>query len=138
MRNSKWLAVVLTGAMALPAAGLTMLTAPTTAQEKAAVEAPAKAGAKKERAAPRGRLPAYYADVVTEEQREKIYTVQRKYADQLKKLQEQIEALEGQRDAEIEAVLTPEQKAKVAERAAAAAKARSSNGKAAADVDASK
>jgi hypothetical protein len=80
--------------------------------EKAKGDQPA--AEKKERAQPAGRLPNYYSTVVSPEQREKIYGIQGKYADQIKKLQEQLTALEVQRDAEVEGVLTPEQKDKVA------------------------
>lgn len=78
---------------------------------------------KKERAEPKGRLPNFYADVVTGDQREKIYAIQQKYAEQLDELTEQIKALANDRDEEIQAVLTPEQKDKVA-KAIAAAKAK--------------
>lgn len=82
-----------------------------------------KEGEKKVRAEPRGRLPAHYADVVTGEQREKIYAIQQKYAAQLEDLTEAIKALANDRDEEIEGILTPEQKDKVT-KAAAAAKAK--------------
>ncbi len=61
----------------------------------------------------RPRLPNFYAQVVTEEQRQKIYDIQRKYFPKIETLRKQLEALVAQRDAEIEAVLTEEQKAKV-------------------------
>jgi hypothetical protein len=61
----------------------------------------------------RPRLPNFYAQVVTAEQRQKIYDIQRKYFDKIEALRKQLEALIAQRDAEIEAVLTPEQKAKI-------------------------
>lgn len=82
-----------------------------------------KEGEKKERAEPKGRLPNFYADVVTGDQREKIYAIQQKYAAQLEELAEQIKMLADDRDEEIESVLTPEQKDKVI-KAAAAAKAK--------------
>lgn len=68
---------------------------------------------KKERAKPRGRLPAYFSSVVTPEQREKIYAIQARYAEELDNLQQQLDMLVVQRDKEVEDVLTPEQKAKV-------------------------
>jgi hypothetical protein len=58
----------------------------------------------------KGRLPPYFADIVTDEQRQQIYALQEKYARTLTSLQEQIAKLEKQRDAEIEAVLDAEQK----------------------------
>ena len=61
----------------------------------------------------RPRLPMYYGKVVTEAQRQKIYEIQRKYFPQIRALQKQLEALIAKRDAEIEAVLTPQQKAEI-------------------------
>ena len=61
----------------------------------------------------KGRLPAYYADIVTEAQRQQIYAVQEKYAKTLTALQDQIDAIEKQRDAEIEGVLDAQQKARL-------------------------
>lgn len=61
----------------------------------------------------RGRLPAYYGDIVTEAQRLQIYAVQEKYAKQIAALKDQLEALENKRDAEIESVLTADQKTKL-------------------------
>jgi hypothetical protein len=61
----------------------------------------------------RGRLPAYYADIVTNDQKQKIYDLQSKYARQIEALNEQLEALERQRDGEIENVLTADQKEKL-------------------------
>jgi hypothetical protein len=66
------------------------------------------------------RLPAYYADVVSEEQRKQIYDIQAKYAKQLQDLNEQLLALTKKQNDEIEAVLTAEQKEKVAAAQAAA------------------
>lgn len=59
---------------------------------------------------PKGRLPLYYASIVTDQQREAIYALQARYAQQLAALQQQIEALEKQRDQDIENVLSPQQK----------------------------
>jgi hypothetical protein len=78
--------------------------------------------AKKEKEA-KGRLPAYYGEVVSEEQRAKIYEIQKKYAQQIENLQAQLEALRVKQNEEIEAVLTKEQLDKVnALREAAGAK----------------
>lgn len=65
------------------------------------------------RRAPRGRLPNYYRQVVTPTQREKIYTLQASYAEKIEVLEKQIAELEAKRDAEVEALLTPEQREKV-------------------------
>jgi hypothetical protein len=61
----------------------------------------------------KGRLPAYYSDIVTETQRVQIYSVQEKYAKQIDALNEQLNALEKQRDTEIEGMLTADQKEKL-------------------------
>jgi hypothetical protein len=60
-----------------------------------------------------GRLPPYYKDVVDDAQREKIYTIQAEYANQIERLKQQLDDLEAERDRRVEAVLTPQQKAKV-------------------------
>ena len=61
----------------------------------------------------KGRLPAYFKDVVTPAQRDSIYKLQIQYNDQIRKLAEEMKALTEKRDAEIEALLSAEQKAKV-------------------------
>lgn len=83
-------------------------------------EGPAKKPAKKKSG---GRLPPGYGDVVTEEQRQKIYDIQRKYQDQIDQLQSQLDALREKRDSEVEAVLTPEQRKQVEANRAAKKKA---------------
>jgi hypothetical protein len=70
----------------------------------------------------KGRLPAYYKDVVDDKQKEQIYSIQTKYNDQIKKLADEMKALTEKRDAEVAAVLTAEQKAKVDALKAEAAK----------------
>lgn len=61
-----------------------------------------------------GRLPNNYAKLgISEAQRKSIYGIQAKYNEQIDALTKQIEDLRGKRDAEIEAVLTPEQKEKL-------------------------
>lgn len=71
----------------------------------------------------RPRLPMYYGTVVTEEQRARIYAIQKQYWPQIRALQEQLESLTAERDAKIEAVLTDDQKATIAQlKAEAAAK----------------
>ena len=71
-----------------------------------------KASTKKEGAS--GRLPAHYSDVVTKEQRAKIYEVQAKYAPQIQKLKDQLAAAEMVQKEEIDAVLTKEQREQIA------------------------
>ncbi|HEX7449569.1 MAG TPA: hypothetical protein VF306_18575 [Pirellulales bacterium] len=80
---------------------------------KPAAGAPAKVRAKA-----RGRLPAYYARVVSGDQRDKIYAIQQSYEPKIADLQAQLKALTDKRDAEIATVLTADQKAKVDQLAA--------------------
>ena len=63
----------------------------------------------KERAKPRGRLPAYFATVVSPEQREKVYAIQARYSKQMEDLQRQIVELSATLDKEVDGVLTAEQ-----------------------------
>lgn len=89
--------------------------------------------APRKRAETRGRLPAYFGEVVSADQRDKIYELQAKIAAEIQKLQQQIEMLEENREKEVLAILTPEQLAKVkslqdeakAKRAAAAGRKKS-------------
>jgi Spy/CpxP family protein refolding chaperone len=61
------------------------------------------------------RLPAHYAQVVDEQQREKIYKIQEEYQPKIEALQKQLEALKKERDEKISALLTVEQKKQVEE-----------------------
>ena len=81
--------------------------------DKAKPAAPVAAKTAKVRKKPRGRLPAYFSRVVTAKQREQIYSIQAKYNGQIKQLQQQIQSLVGQRDSEVEKVLSEEQRAEV-------------------------
>ena len=81
---------------------------------KPAAEAPAETPVPEKDAATeekefRGRLPAYYSGVVDEDQREKIYAIQREYAPKIDALKAQWAALMADRDKQVAAVLTPEQ-----------------------------
>jgi Spy/CpxP family protein refolding chaperone len=66
------------------------------------------------------RLPANYAPVVTEEQREKIFKIQEEYQAKIAPLETQLKELRKERDDKIAAVLTAEQKKKIEEAAAKA------------------
>lgn len=56
------------------------------------------------------RLPPNYAKIgLSEEQRKKIYEVQRKYDSQIDALEKQIADLKAKQTSEVEGVLTPEQ-----------------------------
>jgi hypothetical protein len=61
----------------------------------------------------KGRLPAYYAGIVTEAQRERIYAIQDKYAKQIADLEAQLGTLAKQRDGEIEKLLDADQRERV-------------------------
>ncbi len=63
----------------------------------------------------KGRLPDYFRTVVTEEQRQKIYAIQREYGPEIRKLKAQLKALTDDRNAKIDALLTPEQRKQIAE-----------------------
>ncbi len=80
----------------------------------------------------RQRLPNYYAQVVTDEQREEIYTIQDEYTPQITKLRQQLKTLIEKRDGAIEKVLTAKQRQEV-EKLRADAAARRSGEKTATD-----
>ena len=106
MSDSLW-RKVLVCAVVVPVLGLLVASGPLSVGQE-------KATKKTEQAEkPKGRLPPYFADLVSEEQREKIYAVQAKYADQIKELNEQLTAVAKKQNDEIDAVLSAEQKAKV-------------------------
>ena len=88
---------------------------PLTAKPEATAPAAAKPrkAAAKPRKKPGGRLPAYYNEVVDQQQREKIYAIQQECKPQIDALKAQLAALMKERDEKIAAVLTPEQKKKV-------------------------
>ena len=57
------------------------------------------------------RLPANYAKIgVSDDQRKKIYEIQNKYDKDIAALQKQLAEIKAKEQAEVEAVLTPEQK----------------------------
>ena len=60
------------------------------------------------------RLPNYFRSVVTEKQRQKIYQIQNDYRPRIQELKEQLERLTEERNAKIDAVLTHEQRKKIA------------------------
>ncbi len=68
----------------------------------------------------RGRLPNYYTHVVDQKQRIAIYQIQAEYAQKLAALKAQLEAMTKERDTKVAAVLSPEQRKKVAQLTAAA------------------
>ena len=68
----------------------------------------------------RGRLPAYFAAVVTRKQREEIYRIQARLQDEIDLLRQQINDLETARAEEVDAVLQPEQMEEVKKKRIAA------------------
>jgi Spy/CpxP family protein refolding chaperone len=63
-------------------------------------------------------LPAHYAQVIDEKQRDEIYKIQEEYQPKIEALQSQLNALKKERDEKISAVLTAEQKKQVDQAAA--------------------
>jgi hypothetical protein len=80
-----------------------------TATEAGATSSDAKAP----RAKPRGRLPVYFARVVDAEQRERIYDIQKSYAEQMEPLRQQLAQLDEQMRAEVREVLSDAQRQEV-------------------------
>jgi hypothetical protein len=61
----------------------------------------------------RGRLPAYFSQVVTVEQREEIYSIQARHAGPIEQLKKQLKEMTDRRDMEVTRVLSAEQRQKV-------------------------
>ena len=100
------------------------------APEKKTEKKVKKDKSKKEKVKPGHRLPSYYKDVVSDEQRDKIYEIQDQYDPKIKELRRQLSALEKEQSDKIEAVLTPGQKEKIdAARAEAKAKRKAARNK---------
>ena len=95
-----------------------LTTAPQAAFSAETMPAVKKAVAKRKES--RGRLPAHYAPVVTEEQKEKIYKIQEEYKPKIDAARAQMDALVKEQKEKIAAVLTPDQKKKIEEAAAKA------------------
>ena len=86
---------------------------------------PAGEGAAAQEAKPRGRLPIYYGKLgVSEDQRDRIYTIQAQYDVQIDELLAQLEELRAKRDRAVESVLTAGQKQRLRELRAEAARER--------------
>jgi hypothetical protein len=102
----------------LLAVGLLALGGGLSSQEKAKKDDP-KPAAKDEKA--KGYLPPYWKDIVTEQQKQKVYQIQARYKDEIEKLEEKIRELKAKREKELLDVLTPDQKrqleAKIKEKA---------------------
>lgn len=117
-----WRKLVVAGSVIVLALSVA-LWSPISGQES---KSPGKAKTARKEA--RGRLPAYYKDVVSPDQREKIYAIQEKYAEQIEEALARLEQVRKAQADEIEAVLSPEQKQKVAELKAAAGNKRNKKG----------
>jgi Spy/CpxP family protein refolding chaperone len=97
-----------------------MLTLLALAVSASLTVSPAQEGEATQPAKRRHRLPRYYSQVVTEEQRASIYDLQGEYAPRIEKLEAQLAALEEERDTKIAEVLSPEQRQQVDDLEAAA------------------
>lgn len=108
--------------LALATGPLVLSAAPgdeAPAPKKAADKPAKKAGGKQQGV----RLPAHFAKVVTDEQREKVLAVQAEFASQLREKRQELKALVEKRDAAAMKLLKPEQRKQV-EQAREEAKAR--------------
>lgn len=85
-------------------------SAPAGANQEGAESAPSSKSAN--RAA--RRLPPYYGEVVSAEQREKIYQLQTQYTEQVRQLRERLDSLEVEHKKSLESLLTAEQREQVA------------------------
>ncbi len=85
------------------------------------------------------RLPNFYREVISDSQRDKVYEIQAAYFGPVQMLTLRLDRLTAERDAQIEAVLTAEQKKKVEalrkESTARSAERRSANRKANSTAD---
>lgn len=110
MKN-RFVAFVTCGFLAIGVVGLTVRPV-LIAQESGKAAAKAEKGEGAKKAARSGdRLPPNYGKIgISEEQRKRIYEIQNKYDDQIAALQKQIADLRAKEKAEVEAVLTADQK----------------------------
>jgi hypothetical protein len=89
-----------------------LLAGPYLVLAQSGGEAPSKTPAEGRR----GPLPNLFGKIaVNDQQREQLYHIQDEYAAKIDALQQQIKALLQERDAKMEAVLTPGQKLRLAE-----------------------
>ncbi len=98
--------------LALAAVLITLTSMSAWTQDKPTSSKPA--AVEEEKAT--GRLPNNYGKLgLSDKQKKTIYTAQSKYATEINALIRQVEELREKRDAEVAAVLTGEQKVKLAE-----------------------
>ena len=107
-------ALVLSGVLSLNLAMAQPKPAAKAAKpEPAATEAAAPEKKARAKANPKGRLPAYYKEIVDEKQKTKIYEIQADFNARMEALEGQLAKLAADRDSAVEGVLTPEQKDKL-------------------------
>jgi hypothetical protein len=98
---------------------------PAVAPAPAAAEKPASTAPASKAQKSRGRLPAYFATLVSAEQRQKIYDIQLTYTEKIAALDRQMAELRAKQSEEVDAVLTADQLSQIKKlREAAAAKKR--------------
>jgi Spy/CpxP family protein refolding chaperone len=117
-------------------AGLAVLAAGPLAAQDAAKSDTAKRTRRAQArtdSKPRGRLPMYYTGVVDDKQRDAIYKIQQEYEPQVAAAKSKLETVTKERDEKIAALLTAEQKQKIAEKQAAAKGKRGGDTKAGGD-----
>ena len=103
--RKSWLCVIATS---LIVAGISVGASSAQDGKKAAGKSAAKSAAE-----PRHRLPRFYAKIVDDAQKDKIYAIQDKHATKIDALEAELKAATDKRDTEIEAVLTTKQKSDV-------------------------
>jgi TolA-binding protein len=92
------------------------VTVPHVLTAQTDVAKPASASGEKSPADYRGPLPFYFGKLgLSETQKTTFYNIDRSYEERISALRKQIEALEKQRDAELETHLTPGQKLRLQE-----------------------
>ena len=114
MLNSRkqWLVGGFTAWAMFAGLGLAYLPAQESAKKESTTKEAAADDASDDAKA-KGRLPAYFKEVVDSQQRDKIYDLQSDYAAKIAPLQEQIKKLVAERDSAVEKVLTAEQQSKL-------------------------
>lgn len=110
MWSGVWLSVL--------AAMVLLVGQPAAAQQPpadgpAAQAAPDKSESEMKEPEFRGRLPAYFAAVVTDKQRQEVYKIQAEYHKKISALMKEVEKLTAERNKKVDGVLTPEQLAEV-------------------------
>lgn len=117
--SAKVLATLLLVAMATSAIQLTAWS-----QEAATPPSAQTPREPRARSEARGRLPNFFTQVVTPQQREQIYEIQQGYAEELEALRAKLAAVEAKMTQEIEGVLDAEQLEQVKKLQAEAAERR--------------